>query len=741
MADPRGTVRTKVKVEGSDESVKNLKNIERSFDTLGKGLGGVEKIARSSGAEVAAGLAAIGAASVALGALVGGVKALASGLHELGMRGGDVSAVATAFERIANPRLLAQMHAVTGGLVRDMDLMRLSNEALRSGLVGDRELTRWMSVTTRAAQDMGRNVGQSLQAVTTAISGGGTEALAQLGVNMSRVRDQMREMGRSMESEAGLVQAIRLAMDQLNEDLGAVDNSAGNLNDAWTAIDVTFNNWLDSMARSFSQNPQLIRFFVDLNSELEVLATNAEGLGGSIGDLSAALIEVTVGSGRDFVQMITLLATGVVNFTIAMGNAHRAMLMWEQIINPIDWITQLNAERIQRIDDNIAGLNRLRDSMDAVAGAVDRLESRRDAIDRLRRDGVLGGGAGSGPQSRPGEVGIEDFGVGGGALEAAGQESRNRRLANEVEAAARRRAAEANRARGGGRRGVSAADSLAEQEEKLAQTAAHALAEINRLREAELVIAEKLAGQDADRLATLNREREMREEIYQKQIEAQEAEEAFLDRIKQAQEEIAAADRARREEHLSQFQGVIDAAGQAMDAVSSLYNQIGALREAQAEAAYNSAIASGQSEEQAARARKKSAEEGARAEGKFLVAYNSVMAVVETAAAIADFAGQQYVSGAMHLVSAATYGVAAATAAAQLGGGTPTAAPTAGSFSASEPENVAPADTGGGSITIVNQYSLGRTEAGLGEKMGEAQWARTRSGRPSGNPGTVNYGV
>ena len=52
------------------------------------------------------------------------VKEWAEVIYELGMRGGEVSAVANAFERLVSPGFLSRLQQSTGGLVSNFNLMR-----------------------------------------------------------------------------------------------------------------------------------------------------------------------------------------------------------------------------------------------------------------------------------------------------------------------------------------------------------------------------------------------------------------------------------------------------------------------------------------------------------------------------------------------------------------------------------------------------------------------------------------
>jgi hypothetical protein len=131
----------------------------------------------------------------------------------------------------------------------------------------------------------------------------------------------------------------------------------------------------------------------------------------------------------------------------------------------------------------------------------------------------------------------------------------------------------------------------------------------------------------------------------------------------------------------------------------------------------------------------KSAEEQAKAEGRFLVAYSVVQAIIEGARAIAAFASQRYASGAMHVLSAAAFGVAAAAAGSKLGGG-------GGAVAVAPPPRPAPEPqdrrTDSGGQTVIHNYSLGRTNAEAGHSIRRLEWEADRRG--SGRSGTPGVG-
>jgi len=397
---PKGSVRLKLELQGDREYERKVQRAQKAAERAAKEAADAEKKAlkeaadaradanrrlrefgetlKSAGGGVGsftervAGMStpltvAAGAAAAVTGAVVAVAAAAREGaeaLYELGMRGGDVSAVATAFERVASPELLGNMSEVTGGLVRELDLMRLANQALRTELVDEETFTRWSQVVTRAAQDTGRDVVRSLEAMTTTLAGGGTESLNQIGVNVLRVNQEVRKLGLSAETEAGRIVALELAMEQLNEDLGEADNSAGNLNDAWTAISVAVSDWTDRVARAFSENQALVQFFGDLQEAMEENAPSAE-----------EMADLLVRLGASGVTALRGLAEAAIPLAQAILRLAQAQAYWQAATNPIEWFTGNSLEFARSVDDIVDGLDTLDSALHTTDEAFENLET------------------------------------------------------------------------------------------------------------------------------------------------------------------------------------------------------------------------------------------------------------------------------------------------------------------------------------------------------------------------------
>ncbi|MHC4644317.1 MAG: hypothetical protein ACYTBJ_02360 [Planctomycetota bacterium] len=135
-------------------------------------------------------------------------------------------------------------------------------------------------------------------------------------------------------------------------------------------------------------------------------------------------------------------------------------------------------------------------------------------------------------------------------------------------------------------------------------------------------------------------------------------------------------------------------------------------------------------------------EEAARRQGAFLIAFSGVMAAVELAQSIKSFASQDYAAGVAHLASMAAFIAAAAQAASDLGGGS-AKAPSApgGTFTPAAPEQAATPTGEGGGVTIVENYSFGRSGEELGENLRDADWTFQSSGTVSNRGLAAEFGA
>jgi len=656
MSLGRGTVRAKVTVEGDDKAKRSLKEVERSFTQLGQGAKGMGALLGGLGPHAGAAVAALGTITVAAQAYLRAIELVARGMAHLAIRGGEVSAVATAFERVASPQLLVGLQRATGGLISNFDLMRQASRSLRTELVDESQLEEWFGTITRLAQDAGRDVPQAIENMANALTGGGLEGFQQLGINISAVRDELREMELSMESEEGRMKALAIAMDRAERQMGNVSNAASNLNDVFNAGTIAAGNFVDEVGRIVSESPAVVSALDTLLQKMTQFSSTSQLLG-------------------------TTLATALAGWVQHLAAATSWFLVMAEAVGSIDvMILRFLASTTE--GEVSAGHAR---NAAQIERYVAQLRAARQFADDLQRDIARAHAASSEPAP-------------GAAPPPVGEPTEGRRPTHR---GPRAREDAASRA----------AELAREAEERRKQGIAREVEDQNYLielaRERAALEFEDIQKIEAERIRVHEAEQARQEEANQlemERIEAQREKLVELDRNERAAEERTA----------SIIQNFASLAG----STQSLFGGITDLMEAMGAGA----------------------EETAKAEGAFLIAYNAVMAIVETAAAIRAFASQQYSEGALHTVAAATYTLAAVTAAARLGGGAATSAPApSGSFQRSEPRNAERTGPGDGGVTIVHNYSLGPTEAAMGSAMENAIWQRRRSGVVPSEPLSVEY--
>lgn len=754
----------------------------QSFSDRVRGLGGQ---LGTFGSGVAAGFGAValaaGGAIVIVRELTQAVGWATRAFVDLGQRGGEVSDVANAFERIASPSLIENLSAASAGLMTNVQLMTGAIQALRTGLATESDLVRWTSGVTEAAQAMGRNVPDAFRAVITAISGGGLETLGQLGVNMMEIRDRLRQVGETMESERGRILALNMAVEQLTANAGASSGETTNLNNAWAAIGVTLTNWVDEMARAVSESQPLIRFFVSFRDALEGSLPPGREVADLIVEIASSGILAANGLTRALIPLVT-----VVGRFLEFGFRLQSMA------NPVEWITGYSASMATAIDASIEGLNQLGSALDATQGSFDELEaamragrsslddlsgplsrargdtdSLRSSVERLSNAGIefsrtsgplasdaiadigrsartaarnvdsLRASIGAARLERAEELGLPLPGLRRETPERVAEDPRIAEARERVKADAEERAAAAARGRrggGGGRgRGDDEVRALNERVMEVKRIFAEQMREQERVDQA----AEQAAMQAREAMRAWWAEEDQRaiDEIDR----VRELHDAKMEAIHAEMEAAAAASASERAKTMELLNQTGQIAGQIQGVFGQIDATIGAAMDNALARSISQAEAMGASAEEISAMATANEQKKARAKGVFLIAYSTVMALVETAEAISSFAHADIGAGTEHLLSAATFTAAAVMAGIQLGGGGAGAAPAPKSTFTRQQPTIEPDERDRGGVTIIHQYSLGRTEAGLGRELERAQWERRRQGAPSPDPHTMEY--
>ena len=681
------TIQGVVQIRGTDQSTRHLKSVEKALDDLSrKGLSLGQRM-RTVGPQVAVGLAAIAATAVALRALGRVLERVTGQVHALAMAGGEMSAIATAFEQLASPALLRRMQEATGGLIDQQRLMRETNQIMRSRLISERDWVDSLGAITRGAQESGESIDLMVRAFADMSSGGGLESLNRLGINTMEVRDRLRGLGLSMESVEGRMVAMRLTAQLLRDAFGEGRTAIGNYNDAVLHLQVAIADYRTEVGRAIAEDERMIALVQALEAALRTAAPESRSMAEAIVELSLSFVSAAAEAARLIGPLSDLAA---VFLRLAAAQAYIAG-RWD--IGADLWS---HAGRLTTMGERLG---------EAAGGFRERLAEIR-AMGPGGRERARGGG--TGVTEMPG-AGSDDPTF----AEFMHPESEYMRTWHEPAAGPRRRG-------GGGRRGESPED------------IARRLSEQARLAEALAEIEQNILLTEKERLETnaaLVREQEAQQTIRELEDEAahsqrvkaatreREIDDARIEAMRlelQIRQQILEKTRQQREESIAYAAATVNSFAQMFDLIASTQEKAG-----------------------------NAADGWRKAQGVALGIYEAVLAVGEGAKMLGAIATLNP-AAIFHAAAMVQHGVASGMAFSQLaqtgGGATQAAAASAGGggFRPSMPQMPEGGSGEGGGNTI-NIYSWGRTQAAAGRVMAEADWERQRAGHPVRIPRGVEY--
>jgi hypothetical protein len=252
--------------------------------------------------------------------------------------------------------------------------------------------------------------------------------------------------------------------------------------------------------------------------------------------------------------------------------------------------------------------------------------------------------------------------------------------------------------------------------------------------------------QQSEMWARLNTQRREQEaEIARVQMEAGEAQAERIQEQKDLEEqahqrrlefvaEEKAQQQALRDYTREQVMGSINAFAQIAQVGSGIFSQLATQQQQQISNIESVLRASGASQkaiEQATKAQQDRLDRIKKAEGGFLIAYNTVMAATATAQAVFSGAKQDYAAMAGYIAAAAGYAAAAAMAGVKLGddgsggGGSASAAPAGAPSYSPRAAATGPSENTSTNVTI---FTWGYSNSGLGRQVERARMEYSRSG-------------
>jgi len=698
---PGNTVETRFRTRGTDAMERQLKSIGRQLGDLGNAGKNLKKSLYDASGTIAIAVGTFEAMKFAAYAATEAVRALSNAMLQLSERGGTISAVSARFEQLASPNLLAGLQQAAGQLVNNNDLMIASNQALANELLTEDVWGQWVARATRAAQDLDRDVTRSIQNVASAFAGGGLESIKDLGVNFLEVKERVQDLGLSMESARGRMEAMRIAAELLDESYQGIDNSAGNTSDAVQQITVAFENMRDVVAETFAENRELVTALEQVAERIRSAIPYAVQFGMAFADLAVTMLGLATQVMPRLIEIAQRFVHGLQSIVDTMVNSATGRFGMRHL-----W--GIDPESFRSLSADLGNFERslydIRGAFENVADSAERAATARTALLDVRIP------------LDPNAPGFDEV--------------------PELLA----RPSGANRRR----RGTAQADPR-----KVAETAIASKA--TEEAQAELELQQLLQEKEVERL---NAVKELEMELSQKREEERAAELEHYERMKEMEVELAekaadtaAAIRERQRANTETAAGWGQVVVGAMGTIGSAFGELASKKERDLAATKEAMRAMGKSEEEitaATKKREKAVERARKAEGAFLVAQNVVLAAMEIAKAIGAIPNPVLIAS--HAAAAAAHIVAASLAATKLGGGGGGSAgslpsiPSVETFTPAEDRGIPTAEAEGPRQTnIVNYYSFGRSGEDLGRALRTVEFEYERSdGRAVGGMG-VSY--
>lgn len=288
-------VETRVKIEVDPKSEASVQKGQKILEKFSKSTKKTSLSIADISSTVTASILAFNAMASGLSTVANTIGNVAKKLQEIGMRGGEVSAIQQAFERIASPEVLRNLKDASGGLLTNIELQKEYTQVFRANLIDtEQDMARFYQAVIRASQDVGENTNQMIRTLGDALSKGEVEIFAKLGVNVVKLKDDLKEMGLSAESSAGRAELLKKILEDLERTTGGVNNETGNMNDAFTVTTSTFQDMYDEMSRNVSESKDMLIVFRSINEFLPTLQANSEGVATAIGAVVRGVAEGVV---------------------------------------------------------------------------------------------------------------------------------------------------------------------------------------------------------------------------------------------------------------------------------------------------------------------------------------------------------------------------------------------------------------------------------------------------------------
>lgn len=229
-----------------------------------------QKMARSS-RQAAKGFADVRVSMLAVGAAVAGVGLAVREIDRLAQKADKVSNLSTAFDTLTrridstSSQALSGMRRATRGLVTDLDLMRLTNNAVILGVAkSEQEFARLTDGAVRLGRAVGLDATTAIESLVTGIGRQSRMMLDNLGI-IVRAEDAYAQFAQSVgKSVSELTDAERktafatAAINGMEQALVGLNAETGRLSDKWNQAKTTIANRVNEILDELNKLPETV---------------------------------------------------------------------------------------------------------------------------------------------------------------------------------------------------------------------------------------------------------------------------------------------------------------------------------------------------------------------------------------------------------------------------------------------------------------------------------------------------
>ena len=211
-----------------------------------------------------------GAVTKFAGLAVAGIAAAGAAVIALGTHGADVADVRDAFGNLTARAgetadvMLGALREGTLGTISDFELMQAANKALGSGLVKNADDMRTLAAGAKMMADrVGGNTKDAFDNLTSAMASGRTAGLKQMGLfvdSKAAVDNFAASIGKSSSDLTGAEKAQALAagtLAKLREEMEATGAPAADFGDRMAQMKVRVQNFVDGLSVGIAKSPVL----------------------------------------------------------------------------------------------------------------------------------------------------------------------------------------------------------------------------------------------------------------------------------------------------------------------------------------------------------------------------------------------------------------------------------------------------------------------------------------------------